>query len=260
MTILHKLNCVPQFVLDGLCYLTIGGSTAYGTSNDISDTDILGIYIPPRQYLYPQEFGFILGYNKPLPEVDNVYQIHNIYDGDVEYDINIFNIIHFFKLAKAGNPNIIDMINTDDSFHLFKNDIGKLILENKNQFYSKNMYPRFRGMIKNHMDTISIPKTVGKRAGLVEKYGFDTKDAGHTIRIQLALLDLLRDGSYGLQTHSELIKAIRTGQYSLAEINSMFAVNERDMEKFIKVTLLKENVDEVAVVNLLQKCLDLEYE
>lgn len=258
MTILHKLNCTPQFTLDGLIYLTVAGSNAYGTVVKDTDVDIIGIYIPPRENLYPQEFSYIQGYSEPQ-RVENVYQIHHQFIGDQEYDINVFNIIHFFNLAKRGNPNIIDAINTDAQFHLYKSHIGRLIHTNRHMFYSKSMYPRFCGMIKNHMDTIMTKKNTGGRAGLVEKFGYDTKDAGHTLRVQHALLDILTDGKYGLQTYKDFIKDVRLGKFSLAEINEMFLENECKMKELIKTTKLRETVDEGHIHATLQLCLDMFY-
>jgi len=258
VTILHKLNCMPKYIMDGLCYLTTGGSRAYGTSNDLSDVDLVGIYVSPRQNQYPQEYGYIQGFSSP-PEAVEVKQIHHVFDGDTEYDINCFNLIHWFKLASAGNPNIIDAINTEPKYHHMMTEVGKYIYDNRDAFVSKAMYPRFRGMIKNHLDKLLIPRTVGKRVGLVERFGYDTKDAGHCIRVQLNMLSLLTHGEYNLQTHAPLIKEIREGVFGYDELMGIYHFNENQLNTWIKTSNIRDKVDSDRIHKMLQTCLDIHY-
>lgn len=259
MTILHKLNAVPKLVEDGLCYLATCGSIAYGTNNEDSDIDLVGIYMPPKQYLYPQDYGFIQGFSEPQA-IDEVCQVHHVYDeAGKEYDINIFNIIKFFKLAKQGNPNILDMIFVKPELHLFKNVVGKTIYEARSLFVSKDMYHKFRGMVKNHIMGLRKVKTVGRRAGLVDKFGYDTKDAGHAIRIQYALVSLLEYGTYEVDEKASLITDIRNGMYPVSQIEDLHRETDTYLEGLIKTSKIADHVNEVRIHQLLQHCIDIYY-
>lgn len=250
---------LPGYINNGLCYLTVGGSTAYGTASVGSDIDLIGIYVPPRINMYPQEYGYIQGFDVP-PAAVETHQVHHVYDDNgVEYDINIFHIVKFFNLAAAGNPNIIDAISTKPELHKFKNTIGRLIYHNRKLFISNDMYPKFRGMIKNHMATIAKAQTGHGHAELIEKHGYDTKDAAHSIRVLFSLIDILTDGDYRPDAHAQVIRDIRNGVYTLKDMLSIYELYNHHAESLIKKSTLQDTVDKEKVKRLLNACLQVQY-
>ena len=59
---------VPDFVVDGLVYLTVTGSTSYGISTESSDVDLVGICVPPIDYLFPCLRGDVEGFVESGPQ------------------------------------------------------------------------------------------------------------------------------------------------------------------------------------------------
>jgi predicted nucleotidyltransferase len=78
-------------------FLTVHGSHAYGTNMPESDVDLKGVAVAPRE--------FYLGFLRSFEQSETKEPI----------DATIFGIRKFFKLASDGNPNIIEILFTDQA-------------------------------------------------------------------------------------------------------------------------------------------------
>ena len=115
---LHKsglIKTAPGFLSGGIQYEVIMGSMAYGVNQDLSDMDIYGFTIPPRDYVFPHLRGEILGFSTPGPRFEQ-YQEHHIRDASAlggkgrQYDLAIYSIVKYFRLCLENNPNMIDSL------------------------------------------------------------------------------------------------------------------------------------------------------
>lgn len=102
-----------------LIYKVIAGSQAYGLDTPESDLDVRGVCIPPRRCL--------LGLS-PFEQWE-----HQGEAGDVV----IYALAKFVRLALACNPNVIELLYTDQRHVLFVNDYGQRLLEHRHLFLSK---------------------------------------------------------------------------------------------------------------------------
>jgi predicted nucleotidyltransferase len=158
-------NCIwtksnQKWLEKNTIFLTKYGSHAYGTSRPDSDLDIRGVCVEPKQYYY----GVL----------DNFEQFIT----SEPYDITIFGIKKFIKLAVDNNPNAMEIMFTDESDHIFINDIGKKLLDIKDLFLSKKSRFTLAGYarsqlrrIKTHREWILNPprkKPVRQDFGLPE--------------------------------------------------------------------------------------------
>lgn len=82
---------------DRTIFLTKHGSMAYGTNLPTSDIDLKGIAIAPKEYY--------LGFHNTFEQAE----VHQ------PVDCTIYDIRKFFKLASDCNPNIIEILHTDES-------------------------------------------------------------------------------------------------------------------------------------------------
>ena len=113
-------------ILQNISYMTISGSKAYGTNISTSDTDLRGFYIEPRESL--------LRITEPVD-----------YYEDRVTDTVIYSLRKYVKLAAKCNPNVIEMLGTDND-HIWKMDkYGSYIRENRELFLSKQAYITFAG-------------------------------------------------------------------------------------------------------------------
>lgn len=141
----RKIN-PPRWMNNNIHYLGMVGSIAYGASSDMSDVDVQGICIPPKNYIFPHLAGHINGFGlKPLSF--DIWQEHHVEDrsSNREYDFSIYSIIKFFNLAMENNPNILDLLFLPTRCILHSTKIGNIIRDNRKLFVHKGSYHKFRG-------------------------------------------------------------------------------------------------------------------
>ena len=110
---------------ENICYLTLGGSRAYGTSNEQSDIDIRGVFLER-----PSDIFGDTGYEQYY---------------DAETDTVIYCLRKFVHLCQNCNPNVIEMLGTREEHILVQNELGKSIRNHADLFLSKRAYYAFAG-------------------------------------------------------------------------------------------------------------------
>lgn len=129
------------WLVDNTIFLTIHGSHAYGTNIATSDVDVKGIVIPP-----------LSTYFNATKEYDPKSRFEQAQMKDP--DGVIYDIRKFFKLASTCNPNIIEVLFTDESDWISIHPVGRLIIENRDIFLSQRAYYTFFGYAKSQMGRI----------------------------------------------------------------------------------------------------------
>lgn len=125
-------------VEDSTIYLTVSGSRSYGTNDEHSDTDIRGVCVPKnKQYYY--------GYGLKTFEQK---------EGGFDDDRVIYDLRKFIKLAVDNNPNILELLFTDERFWLKTSTTFFKLYENRHKFLSKNVKHRFLGYAWSQLNRI----------------------------------------------------------------------------------------------------------
>lgn len=114
------------WLTEGIVYLSVAGSHAYGLASETSDIDIKGIAIPPERYF----LGFLHRFDQA--ESKNP-------------DMTIYGIHKFFQLAADCNPNIIEILWTDESDIIEMSNIGSRIRWFRDSFLSQKAKYTFSG-------------------------------------------------------------------------------------------------------------------
>lgn len=118
-----------------ICLLGFGGSYAYGTNNENSDIDIRGVYANTKDE--------ILGIK------DDSEQFV-----DDNTDTVIYSMRKMVKLLISCNPNVIEILGLRDEDYLYLNDIGRLLLDNRELFISKRAAKTFGGYAKSQLNRL----------------------------------------------------------------------------------------------------------
>lgn len=186
--------------------LVDAGSTAYGTQLPTSDRDVKGICIPPIQY----QLG-LQTFEQYQPTGDN-----SRVNTEADTDITIYSLKKFMQLALNANPNVLEMLFTDEENILTCSPAGRTLLANRELFLSKQLIKSFGGF------AIQLGKRLEKglkqREELVNAYGYDTKTLMHAIRIYQMGIECLQTGTFTTKrpNATELIR-VRQGRLTKEE-------------------------------------------
>lgn len=191
------------------------GSISHGTyrsskdPNSIDDKDVMGICIPPIDYYY--------GLNT-----------HRIHKGTKEIKEDIWDIVIYeyrkaVRLLEKGNPNILSLLWLEPQYYLKITKTGQMLLNNRHLFVGKHVYHSYVGYANGQLHRMTHAACKGymgeKRKRLVEKYGYDTKNAAHLIRILRMGIEFLTDGElHVLRGDAQQLLEIKAGEWSLEKI------------------------------------------
>ena len=106
--------------------LGFGGSIAYGTNNENSDTDLRGVALNSKNDL--------LGMSNNFEQF-----VHE------ESDTTIYSFNKIIKLLINCNPNVCELLGLKPEHYLYLSTIGKELLDNRHLFLSKKCIHSFGG-------------------------------------------------------------------------------------------------------------------
>lgn len=166
------------------------GSHCHGTyipnsnPNSVDDIDIFRVVVQPKEYY--------LGLGGYLRKQEH-------YEAFVgEYDILVYDIRKFVYLLSNGNPNvhIFLWLRPDDYFNI--TEAGRYLISNRDEFLSQKVIRSFGGYAVSQLKRMTHIKYEGymgeKRKSLVDRYGYDCKNAAHCVRLLSTAIDLLKTG------------------------------------------------------------------
>lgn len=229
----------------GLCYR---GSIAHGTfipnsnPNSIDDKDVLGVFIPPKEIF----FG--------LKTYDQFEKFEGV------WDVLIYDFRKLVRLLIKSNPNVVQMLWTPEHHFLIRKPEFIRLQEQRHLFASKNLYAAFcgysYGQLKK-MENMAYNGYMGeKRKGLVDKFGYDAKNAQHLIRLLRQGIEFLKTGELIVERpdKADLI-AIKTGQWSIEKVKREADRLFKEMEQAFADSTLPEQPDREAIDKLCQSIL-----
>lgn len=221
------------------------GSRAYGTDNEFSDTDLVKVVLEPREY--------ITGLGTFSTTMN-----HTAEDGERstkdDTDTTVYGLQKFAQLAVDGNPSIMAVLYLPDDFY---EDFDPRMqpLMNLDAFVSKNAGKKHLGyMVSQRMAMTGERNKRTNRPELVNQFGFDTKFAGHYIRLGLMGIELMRTGTLTLPMayeNARLIKDIRAGKFTKDEVLLLGSGIEEDLKLAIDSSTYPEFGDKEAVSKVL---------
>lgn len=178
--------------------------------DSFDDKDVIGICIPPMDYYYGlKQFG-----SRGTKEIKKG-----------EWDIVLFEMTKAVRLLEKGNPNIMAILWLDETHYIKITETGQILLDNRNLFAGKHAYHSFIGYAHGQLHRMTHSACEGymgeKRKQLVAKYGYDTKNASHLIRLLRMGIEFLGTGQLQVirQDATQLLE-IKRGEWSLEKVKA----------------------------------------
>lgn len=205
------------------------GSKVHGTNvSDQDDTDYISVVVETEQE--------IAGFGN-AKTIQKRTQPEGVRSGPGDVDHTYFPLRHFLSLAMSGNPSILQLFYAPDFSIVHATALGESLMAQRSLIASKSAGPRFLGYMKSQHERLGLGKSRGKpRPELVEQYGFDTKYAGHLIRLGCQGVELLTYGKITLpmkDADRQLVVDVRTGKVPLERCLDAADSLERELKRLI---------------------------
>jgi hypothetical protein len=218
-----KFNENEKFIVDNLMYEIIAGSRAYGVENEDSDYDVVAIFMNKHSDLYPQNYGFIMGFDTETGKFDNKEckgvgnrLMHKGVDLEAEWR----SLTNFAYLAAMkGSPNIVESLFVRQQNIKYIHPAFVPIKDNAPKFITMKSFHAFNGYMHSQFHRVKANVDRGitdnpKRQWMLEKYGYDVKMSYHIVRLIDILMQMLDGETHiDLMRNKEACKAMRNGDW-----------------------------------------------
>jgi len=207
-----------ELIPDGTILLGYRGSVAHGTytpsygPNARDDKDLLGVAIGPIN----SYFG-LSKFEQHIREIEA--------DDNIIWDVVVYELRKYIRLMLKANPNILSLLFLPENLYVKKHRLGQRLIDERDIFCSKEAYHSFVGYAHGQLHRMTHPsgKHMGKkRRDLVMKFGYDTKNASHLVRILRVGIEFLATGEIRVlrEDAAELIE-IKKGEWSLERVERL---------------------------------------
>ena len=178
-------------------------------SCSIDDKDIMSICIPPLScYFGLREYG-----SRGTKEIK--YR---------EWDIVVYEFKKCIGLLRQGNPNILCILWMEPDDYLKVSPEGARLINARSLFVGRHVYHSFAGYARGQLHRMTHGGAYNghasaKRKELVQKYGYDCKNAAHLIRLLRMGIEFLKDGELSvLREDASQLLEIKRGEWSLEQV------------------------------------------
>jgi len=188
------------------------GSVSHGTyvpkedPDSIDDVDIMAILVPsPRWLLGLRQWE------------------HWVIQRE-ELDVVVYSLRKFVGLLLKANPNVVGLLWLRPEFVLARHPVFQVMIDNREAFSSKRAYDSFVGYAESQLNKMGLPGhrayMGAKRKELVQRYGYDCKNAAHSVRLLRMGIEFLETGRLNVYrtVDADEIRAIKRGLWTLDQV------------------------------------------
>lgn len=174
-----------------------------------------------------------------------------------KWDVLCYDLRKFIRLLIKTNPNVLSALWTPERFYLHNTPAWVLLCENRHLFASKQIFKSFCGYSQGQlhkMESIVHNEYMGeKRKELVEKFGYDTKNAQHLIRLLRQGVEFLRTGELVVERpDAQQLMSIKQGAWSIDRVHDEAKRLFAQMEEAHAQSTLPERPN-IEAINALQQ-------
>jgi hypothetical protein len=201
--------CPHTVILQGLVGSQVHGLNVLGHD----DRDEMGICVEPIDHFFGLRPRFEQWIYRTQPEG------HRSGPGDL--DLTVYSLAKWARLAINGNPTILTLLFIPEYALMVQTDAGTWLRDHVHLFVGTNIFGPYLGYLRAQrhrlMDKVKMPN----RPELIEAYGFDTKYAGHLLRLGYQGRELAETGRLELPMREPVrtrILDVRQGKVPEADV------------------------------------------
>lgn len=215
---------------------------ADGTPND---RDEMGVCLEPFQAFAGIRWTFEQHVYRTAAVREGRYDAPS-QPGDL--DLTVYSLRKWVRLALDGNPSVLLLLFAPNSRTTKLDARGSQLRELAPSFASRQAGNRFLGYLQQQRQRLlgeRGQKNVNRR-DLVEKFGFDTKYAGHMLRLGAQGIEYLETGALHLPMAEPMrsrILAVRQGRVSLNDVLTEAGILEQRLKDLRDTSPLPEQPD-----------------
>lgn len=221
------------------------GSTIHGTAVAATDDrDEMGIAIEPATKVVGLQHFETMVY-RTQPE--------GVRSGPGDLDLTIHSLRKYARLAAKGNPTILLPLYVPPSGLIGKtHGLGHELRKQRDMFVSKEVGKSFLGYLIAQKERLMGDRGQMRvtRTELIEQYGFDTKYAGHVIRLAHQGIELMTTGTLTLplkQSERQEVLDVRTGKFSFQQVLTRAGDLERELRDSLDAQVVPDKPDIEAI-------------
>lgn len=204
-----EVACPHPVILRGLV-----GSKVHGINvSDQDDTDEMGICVEPINHFFGLRPRFEQYIYRTQPEG------HRSGPGDL--DLTIYSLAKWARLALGGNPTILTLLFLPLSALIVDTRASWWIREHAHLFVGRNIFGPYLGYMRQQRHRLTNKVKMPNRPELVAAHGFDTKYAGHLLRLGYQGREMAQTGRMSLpmrEDERQRVLAVRRGEVPEADI------------------------------------------
>jgi predicted nucleotidyltransferase len=245
-TLQTKVRSLYGFIFEKKPILSgFRGSIAHGLTIAPEDDEMYGIDDEDtfELYCYPPEYYLSLESYYHRGEVKD----HKDEEDGTLHDVVEYEIRKAIHLLSGCNPNVMTYLYNRPEHYFEISSGGKMLIANRNIFLSKRrIYMAYSGYAYGQLKKLTVGAYQGymgtKRKEIVEKIGYDTKNAMTLIRLLRNGQELLLTGEMQVfrDKDKDFLLSIKMGKLSMDEIQKLADDEFRKNEEAYKQSTLPE--------------------
>ncbi len=229
------------------------GSIAHNTyvpntdPSSIDDIDLISVYLAPVEHY--------LGLGRAKDHRRGSQTTHG------EYDCVAYELRHFINLLLKSNPTTLLLLWLHEDHYIMKTEFGQRLIDNRDLFTSKLLYKSFTRYAEEQLDR-TVPQIYrgymgAKRKALVDKFGYDCKNAAHSLRLLKMAEEFLKTGELMVYRteDAEMLKQVKTGMWPFEDVQLMATELLDNVNSVLKHSTLPEEPDRDKAEAMLMKIL-----
>ena len=228
------------------------GSSVFGLNlGETADRDELGVCIEPPEYVVGlgtvelPRFGQWVGRSQP----------DGVRSGPGDLDVTVYSLRKWASLALKGNPSVLLLLFVPRDRCVVWTPAAVRLQGMASAFASKRAGAAFLGYMQQQRLSLTGERTKKvARPELVAAHGYDTKYAGHILRLGYQGIEYLTTGRISVPSPPEArewVLACRRGELSLDAVLALAGELEVALKRAIDTSPLPDEPDRDAVNDFL---------